>query len=360
VATAAALATGVAVLAPQRPALAAVLATAGACLGFGFLAGDLGRNVLVVDLQLWRALWLATLFANATLGALVARAERGSLPRELLWGALAVGFASHFAPINGFVRAIPILVALGVFWCERAAGRRLPLAGRLAAGLAVALCLGWGVLLAGFASLAGDWSWAPGALVAAAAVALLVAPLPLRQGVRLGAGAALLLCAVVQADSRPGWQKFTEAPGLPDDLRRFTETRGGLYWEGDPSFVWVKLRKPIFYACEQGSGAMFYRGTAMEFARKSADLRQLDTADFGDNAQLYCPAKMNPAAFGPTASAVQQVCRRYPDLGLLVLNAPVAGLPGRSWRAPAGKTVMTARGRRNVDRFYAYACDGLR
>jgi hypothetical protein len=216
------------------------------------------------------------------------------------------------------------------------------------------------VLLAGFASLAGDWSWAPGALVAAAAVALLVAPLPLRQGVRLGAGAALLLCAVVQADSRPGWQKFTEAPGLPDDLRRFTETRGGLYWEGDPSFVWVKLRKPIFYACEQGSGAMFYRGTAMEFARKSADLRQLDTADFGDNAQLYCPAKMNPAAFGPTASAVQQVCRRYPALGLLVLNAPVAGLPGRSWRAPAGKTVMTARGRRNVDRFYAYACDGLR
>ncbi len=147
---------------------------------------------------------------------------------------------------------------------------------------------------------------------------------------------------------------------MPDDLRRLTDTHGGLYWEADPTFVWVKLRRPDFYACEQGTGAMFYRGTAMEYASKSAVLRQLDTADFGDNSQLYCPAKADPKAFGPTASGVRAVCRGYPDLDLLVLDEPVSGLPARSWRAPASKEVRTVRGREKIDRFYIYQCGGLR
>ncbi len=149
---------------------------------FGFLAGDLGRNVLVVNLQLWRALWLATLFGNAALGALIASAERGAFSRELLWGALLVGFAAHFAPVNGLVQAVPVFVGLGVFWRERRTGRPLPAIARLAAGLAVALCLGWAVLVGAIASGLNGWTWVPEALAAAAALALLVAPLAPRSG----------------------------------------------------------------------------------------------------------------------------------------------------------------------------------
>jgi hypothetical protein len=98
----------------------------------------------------------------------------------------------------------------------------------------------------------------------------------------------------------------------------------------------------------------------MEFAAKSAVMRQLDTSDFGDNSQLFCPAKADPEAFGPTASAITRVCRAYPDLDLIVLNEPAPGLPARTWRSPAWKEVRTARGREPIDRFYAYECGGLR
>lgn len=361
-AAAASLLSGAAVLARPRLALLAALATAAGGLAFGFLGGDLGRNVLVVNLQLWRALWLATLLANAALGALIARTQHGAFAKELLWGALLVGFAAHFAPLNGLVQAVPTIVGLAVFWFERRTGRALPGIARLAAGLAVALCLGWAALVGAIASLVDGWGWVPGALIAAAALALLAAPLPRPGGGRLGlaAGAALALLALATADFRSGWQRFTEAPGVPDDLRRLTETRGGLYWEADPTFVWVKLRRADFYACEQGTGAMFYRGTAAEFASKSAVMSRLDTADFGDNSQLFCPAKADAKAFGPTASGLRQVCRAYRDLDVLVLDEPVAGLTGQTWRAPASKTVMTARGRRAIDRFHVYRCGGLR
>jgi hypothetical protein len=361
-ATAAALLTAVAVLARQRPSFVAVFVAAAGCTAFGFLAGDLGRDVLAVNLQLWRSLWLATLFANIALGALIAQSERGALSKELLWGALLVGFAAHFAPLNPFVQAIPVFIGLGVFWWERRTGRSLPAIARLAAGVAVALCLGWAVLLAAISSLLDGWAWVPQALAGAAALVLLSAPLPRLEGpkLRLAAGAALAVLALATADFRSDWQKFTEAPGLPADLRPIAQTPGGVYWESDPTFVWVKLRRADFYACEQGTGAMFYRGTAMEFAAKSAVMRQLDTADFGDNSQLFCPAKADPKAFAPTASAIRQVCRAYPDLDLLVLNEPAPDLSTRTWRSPAPKEVMTASGRRKIDRFYVYACGGLR
>jgi hypothetical protein len=360
-ATAASLLSAMAVLVRQRPAFAAVLLTAAGCMAVGFLAGDLGRNVLAVNLQLWRALWLATLLANAALGALIAQTGRSASSRELLWGALLVGFAAHFAPVNGMVQAVPVFIGLGAFWWERKAGRPLPRIARFAAGLAVALCLGWAVLLGAIASRLDGWEWVPQALIAAAALVLLAAP-PRQAGpkVKTAAGAVLAVLALATADSRSDWQKFTEAPGLPDDLRPLARTPGGLYWEGDPAFVWVKLKRSDFYACEQGTGAMFYRGTAMEFAARSAVMRQLDTADFGDNSQLFCPAKANSKAFGPTASAIAQVCRAYPDLSLLVLNEPAPGLPARTWRSPAWKEVRTARGRERIDRFYVYECGGLR
>jgi hypothetical protein len=360
-ATAASLLTAVAVLARQRPLFAAVLVATAGCLASGFLAGDLGRNVLAVNLQLWRSLWLATLFANAALGALIAQTERGALSKELLWGALLVGFAAHFAPLSPLVQTAPVLVGLGVFWWERTAGRPLPAIAGFAARLAVALCLGWAALLAVISSRLDGWAWVPQALAGAAALALLGAP-PRVGGLklRLAGGAVLAVLALAAADFRSDWQRFTEAPGLPDDLRPLAQTRGGLYWEADPTFVWVKLRRSDFYACEQGTGAMFYRGTAMEFAGKSAVMRQLDTADFGDNSQLFCPAKADPGAFGPTASAVRQVCRAYPDLDLLVLDEPAPGLPARTWRSPVWKDIRTARGRQKIDRFYVYACGGLR
>jgi len=361
-ATVASLLTGAAVFARQRWAFAAALATAAGGLLFGYLAGDLGRNVLAVNLQLWRALWLATLFANAALAALIARAEQGAFSKELLWGALLVGFAAHFAPVNGLVRTMPTFVALGVFWWERSTGGPLSAIARLAAGLAVALVLGWAVLVGAITSLLDGWTWVPQALIGAAALALLVLP-PSRLAaprLRLAGGAVLALLALATADFRTAWQTFTETPGLPDDLRRLTDTRGGLYWEGDPTFVWVKLKRADFYACEQGTGAMFYRGTAAEFARKSALMSRLDTADFGDNSQLFCPAKADAKAFGPTASGLQQVCRSAPDLDVLVLNEPVSGMAGQVWRSPAWKEVRTAHGRQKIDRFYVYRCSGLR
>jgi hypothetical protein len=149
-------------------------------------------------------------------------------------------------------------------------------------------------------------------------------------------------------------------------LAQFVSDTDNLYWEGDLSLLWFKLRRPSYYSCVQGAGAMFFRGTALEFRRRADGLAVLNTEDFSNDKRLQCPLKQNPDQQGPKSSdELRAACRALPDLGGMVLTTLVAGAPHTEWKAPVGRVVerRTAAGGSRLERtdtFYLYRCDDLR
>ncbi|HQT47230.1 MAG TPA: hypothetical protein PLY97_08410, partial [Acidocella sp.] len=125
-------------------------------------------------------------------------------------------------------------------------------------------------------------------------------------------------------------------------------------------------------SCAQGTGALFSRGTAMNYQRRYDRFARLDVLDIGQNA--ICPA-LHPASgqpdtpgkrprLPPSKAQVVAVCRENPGLGALVLIHAVAGLPPREWDPPVpyGYTAYGKNGPyvKPVDRFFVYPCGGLR
>jgi hypothetical protein len=137
---------------------------------------------------------------------------------------------------------------------------------------------------------------------------------------------------------------------------------GPTYWEGGLELLWIKMRRPSYYSCVQGTGSMFYPGTAREYQRRGAVLSALDTAEFAKDADGDCTPKHNPLAYGPaTREQLVAACRALPDLETLVLMRPVPGIAGATWRSPA-PYVALAEGlvAEKISTFHKYRCAELR
>jgi hypothetical protein len=106
---------------------------------------------------------------------------------------------------------------------------------------------------------------------------------------------------------------------------------------------------------------MFYRRTALEYARRGEVLRSLDTEGFDDTSDGLCLAKSHPAAQGPaTADQLARACRALPDLDTVVLSEPVPGAVARVWRSPVPAVYTGMDGKtRRVTMFYRYSCAAL-
>ena len=125
--------------------------------------------------------------------------------------------------------------------------------------------------------------------------------------------------------------------------------------------LWFRHGAPSYFSCVQGSEALFFRGTAMDYARRGAALSRLDTADFAPAASPQCIEKQNARALGPTDPAqLATVCRALPDLDTLVLGQPVVGVPTQSWRAPAWQAQAGSARTLKIDTFYRYSCRPFR
>ena len=81
---------------PHRPLFRAAALTAILALVADVVLGDVGRGVLAVDAQLWRVMWLATLFANGFAGYLIATEPPGSVSRPIILVALALSAMTRF------------------------------------------------------------------------------------------------------------------------------------------------------------------------------------------------------------------------------------------------------------------------
>ena len=98
---------------------------------------------------------------------------------------------------------------------------------------------------------------------------------------------------------------------------------------------WFKLKRPSYYSCLQGTGAMFYKGTAMEYERGSRGLSILNTHDFAEKGEDICFTWPLPGQIGTTSSGqLKRACQALPELDAIVLPYPIGGVPAQNWEAP--------------------------
>lgn len=342
-----------------------------------WIGADLMHNVLIMNLQLWRALWLVSLLGNLFVIQAILHLPLGQRARLFLGlaaGASVVAFWIGFPPVSA---ALMALAALAARLLEQRHGDALPMPYRVGLDLLVLLAA-IGLVLIGVWNLMHTDTSAD--LVAktlrlsaifGAGILLLsrkaIAPL----GLPGRAAVAALCCGamIAVADSRSPMRKYIEHGPPPDPALLAHIQDKSVYWEANPELMWFKLRQPSYYSCAQGAGAMFFRGTALAYQQRSTALSLLNTADFSPTpgTSRLCFAKPNPTAMGPTrVSQLARACTALPGLDLIVLRNGIDGMPGTRWRAPVTRTSVSPphtpqeKDVQDPYVFHIYACQDLR
>lgn len=197
------------------------------------------------------------------------------------------------------------------------------------------------------------------AVVRVGALILLLAPAALRRPRAALAGVvALLGLAIAVHDRQIAWDRFVAAPGVPDDLAAFMRDAGTTYRDGGLTLLWFKLRQASAYSCVQGAGILFFRGTVLEYQRRTDALAVLNTGDFSPVPDLFCRTRNPIDAEGPRGGDdLVAACRAYPDLDTLVLVHRVPETDHLSWRPPVPFTrLIPGRPMTRHDTLYRYDC----
>ncbi len=307
----------------HRRFLGAALIVGVGGLACTYLGGDLARNVLVVELQPWRSLWLLQLISRIyiplVLMAVLARTNLDSFR----WAALLTMGLILTAAVTRLVRN-PYLADFTL----------------------VSLVL----VIAGLAVMAAQ---------------LLLAEQKYRRvALVIGiAGLALIPIALSRWDMRSPWTKYVESPAPPPkDLAVLLPAGASVYWEGGIEMLWLRMKRASYFSCDQGTGVVFHRETAMAYKQRAASFWPLRTGDFRQSAD--CAILDKRPKRDRTRAGLQAVCTREPELDYLVLTAPLDGVQPKVWKSPVRfEDIHLASGMyyENVtDRFYIYSCASVR
>jgi len=254
------------------------------------VGADLLHNVLLTQLQLWRALWLAHLFALLTLPMVLLHAWRdGPIGR---WCAVALALAAVAVGANWNTGWLCVAWAAAAFLVEI---RRVPLSPFIAR-LAVAVsCLAIVVVSAAVAYKTFDAvrehadrfngvgiAQVVMGLTACCALVGVVVLQGLRQGgVRRAVAAAatlgLLAWGAASWDQRSDWQRYVENGFEVADAPFADRIPAGavVYWDNSLLDAWMLAHRPNYFSPEQSSGLLFSRPTAIEYMRRREDFLPL-------------------------------------------------------------------------------------
>ncbi|MGW8394656.1 hypothetical protein [Pseudoduganella sp. HUAS MS19] len=350
----------------------ACLAAAG---GLGLLASWLGtgwaHNLLLMQAQPWRVLWLLQLAAGIALAWLLASYwQRGGVVRVLLLalvvatltrnsvgGALAtvagaglcwqLGRAAPLALAAATNRALTALVlAIGAAWLAEVLKHATD-AGALAPQLiedTAARIWGWTLLRTGALWLAGIgillliWRWMAAARPSRYLSACLVALASL-------AGAACWRIGPPDYayPMAPQAQRAVQAAFLPLIPRDAV-----LYWENDVRATWFLLQRSSYVSSTQLAGAAFNRGTALEGARRLARLQRLGVKDSVRELDAASAKRRMAQLPVPSETGLAYVCGD-PLLDFVVLT----------WRLGDGG-IARVEDREHQHSYYLYDCARLR
>jgi hypothetical protein len=303
----------------HRRFLTAVFLVGAGGLVCAYLGGDLAHNLLVVQIQPWRSLWLLQLVSHIYMPLVIAAAlARTSFDtdRWTVLLAMALILSSSLARLSR--QALPENLNFTV----------------------VSLAL---------------------VAAAVAVIAALLLPQARRhQKIAIAsalAGLALLPIALSQWDARSVWQKYVESPQPPPkDLAAILPASATVYWEDGLEMLWFRLRRPSYFSCDQATGVAFYRDTALAYSHRAASLWPLRTDDFTklDNCAILDP-RPKPQR---NRLGLQYACRREPGLDYIVLTAPLEDMESKVWTSPV--RFQDHQASKASQRFYIYACAGVR
>lgn len=307
----------------HRRFLTAVLLVGVGGLVCTYLGGDIARNVLVVEVQPWRSMWLlhlvSRIYIPLILMALFARTSLDSFRWTTLLTMVLILVSSAIPLVRfpGSAEFTPVFLAL----------------------VAAAL------VLMSVQLLLAETKRRPVALISALA------------------GFALIPIALARWDARPPWIRFWESSEPPPkDLAALLPDKASVYWEDGLEILWLRLKRPSYFACDQGTGAIFYRDIATVYKRRADSFWPLRTSDFSRAAT--CASFDTRPKPERNRAGLQKLCVREPELDYVVLIKPLDGVRAQVWKSPVRfQTLRTLDGQMSgwdIDRFYIYSCAPMR
>jgi hypothetical protein len=365
----------------HRLVIVAALIVAAAGVAASFIFGDVLDSVLIVQLQLWRALWLVQVLAVLlvpvvaldlwTMGRCDARLSivlmgLGWLAfNGMVWSvpALALALVCAAAAAKGGADRVSakVLVAISV------AALALWLATTTAAGAAVAL-----LMIRTFAALHRPLPFnflLALRLHTAPIVALALAPLliPARITAAVRARVVLLCAILLPLLTAAVWDQRTPTRRLVDlgqgraELNRLIgpKTGSGVVWIPDETAPWFLLSRATWVSDLQGSIGAFSRPLAMEWGARSAELsasvpRTRDDGQSRDGALRLCAVKA-----GPQAVVLQgDLAKSFPAGVATLWRAPVTDVTPASGSSTLKLIVSNAYTIVRCDHVFARPAEG--
>ncbi len=357
-------------------------------VGFGGLAvslvgGDFLHNVLIVDIQAWRATWLPAVVTNLFVGTIILRIQRrgeSSLADAPFVFALAIALLtlSRFLGAVSIIATPMTVVACAVGIWEHRHQRAIPLRSRIFVISLMGVALGL-TAIALYASIQA-FALEPNTLgrvacgtaltvfALGATWVILVNTNPLHRWASrpipmLCLAVTLVTIAGFNWDQRSPWRKFIDTTDTPPtSLTSLLPRDRSIYWEGDVTVPWFLLKRPSYFSCAQGTGALFSRGTAINYQHRYESFQPLRTLSFGRDS--LCPLAKGHATAPLNRADLASVCKKEPGLGALVLTKAVIGAPQKIWVSPVefmdlsridGKLKLF-----KTNRFFVYSCADLR
>ncbi|MBO0733948.1 MAG: hypothetical protein J2P49_06470, partial [Methylocapsa sp.] len=199
--------------ATERRLIACVaIASAGGLLA-SLAGGEIFHNVLLVNVQPWRMLWLATLLANAAIAIVLIRLPPSRFSREMFFWAAGLSALTTVGLQLAPVAAMTQLLAALAFGFEEKRRAPLPRAAQL---LSVIPPLAGTAATAGLLYLKTEMSdvWPAlaltGLLIAACLILAFGEADKLRGAFLYSAMLAAILASLALFDQRSDWQKFLE------------------------------------------------------------------------------------------------------------------------------------------------------
>ena len=347
------------------------------------IGGDILRNVLLFDIQTWRFMWLFSLITNLfavkfLLRFAVARPIPSSPTAWLLGLALGSTIISRFFEPMMIGTIILLVLALFAGCWEWIGKRPIPFLVRLALALLIGCALP--VLFLGAQIVASWLSLSPAtfwgalrqlglSLCISGAIWFVLfrsedrARKRLHPAVLLVATLVLTVIAGWQWDQRTPWRKFVDASNPPSGLTDLLPGKAPIYWEGDVATPWFLLKRASYFSCDQGTGVLFSRGTAIAYAARYESFQKLQTLDFRQAS--FCPLTETRRTTPLRRAELSALCTKETGLGALVLMERVADAPYRLWvsTVPFETLEQPSRGVLKAfsgDRFYVYTCADFR
>ena len=358
------------------------LLLAGTVAGLGGLAAtyvgaDVLHNAFLIQIQIWRTLWLMQVFAYLGAGCLFVRLwqlqEDGLALIALIVFAWLAGLALE--PVaSAAIAAFSLVLAV-----MRLRGNAKPLPSVatmsviILAGAAVGFLVvcrvivlkGWIAAIPDAAALWGNlghFTLIEAVFIATLAVAIYrLRPDTARMALP-AASLVLVLASIAGWYRCAPWDRVLASAHPIAVFDAVLAPDAQVYWENDVRGPWLLLRRPSYFSRVQGAGIEFERRTALAYRDRANVVAPLTGRELLDS--IRASTTLPPALPVLTRGLLVSTCRRDGALDAMVLSRAVPGAYAAQWDVPTPVyDVDAARmgvSRPPINRFYLYRCADLR